>query len=261
MGLAWRRLIRAAMTGPVGPRELARRSRNLRRWIGQQIVEVRSEFNLSQAQLARCVGIDQAHLWRIEAGSVNASLYVLIAIGTCLGCDIGVRLFPTAGPRIHDRFQAPIVEALIRRLGPSWRARPEVPVPAARGVVDLVLARAADGLTIACECHSELRRLEVVLRRAAEKADAPGAQLDVPDTVSTLLILRSTTATRAIATAYEATLAAAYPAAPTMPSRRSRVAQPGRVRRSSGLGSSEDARRSWTVRLAEFVSGSAPIAS
>jgi hypothetical protein len=43
------------------------------------------------------------------------------------------------------------------------------------------------------------------------KTDALRGQLGPPDMVSTLLLLRSTVATRAIAKAYEATLAAAFP--------------------------------------------------
>lgn len=196
---------------PVGPRELARRVRELRSRIGQQIAELRTEAGVTQAELARCAGIDAAHLLRIEAGRVAASVAVLQAIGACLGCDLGVRYFQGAGPRLHDRFQAPIIEALLRVRHPSWTGKPEVPVPAARGVIDLVLTRAGDQCTIACECHSELRRLDLVLRRAAEKAEALGPGFEGGPPASGLLLLRSTEATRAAARAFEATLAAAYP--------------------------------------------------
>jgi transcriptional regulator with XRE-family HTH domain len=197
---------------PVGPRELARRGRELRTWIGHQILELRLEANLSQAALARCAGIDPAHLHRIESGKAWASPDVLIAIGACLGADLSVRYFPGNGPRLHDRFQAPMIEALIRETGPAWRAQPEVAVPAARGVIDLVLRRAVDRQVVACECHSELRRLEIVLRRLGEKADVLGGQLDQEQGASRLLLLRSTEATRTIAKAYEATLSTAFPA-------------------------------------------------
>jgi transcriptional regulator with XRE-family HTH domain len=199
-------------TATVGSRELARREAELRRRIGRQVQELRSEAGVSQRQLARCAGVSAGYLWKIEAGEASASLQVLTAIGACLGADASVRFFPGAGPRLHDRFQAPMVEALLRIRHASWSAQPEVPVPAARGVIDLVLARAADRCTIACECHSELRRLELVLRRAAEKATALGPRFDDGAPTSTLLLLRSTESTRAIAKGYEATLTAAYPA-------------------------------------------------
>lgn len=195
-----------------GPRERARRLRELKTRIGRQVAELRTEAGATVADLGRCADLDAAHVWRIEAGQANPSLAALIAIAACLGSDLGVRMFPAAGPRIHDRFQAPMVEALVRHLGPEWQAHPEVAVPAARGVIDVVLRRSRDRLTIVVECHSELRRLELVLRRLAEKADAVRAQAELGSTVSTMLLVRSTAATRAIVATYGSTIGAALPA-------------------------------------------------
>ena len=122
-----------------------------------------------------------------------------------------------------------MVDALIRSVGSDWRSGPEVPVPSARGVVDLILRRSFDQLTVVCECHSEIRRLEFVIRRLAEKAEAIRGQVDSTGTLSTLLLLRSTAATRAVARTYEATLAAAFPArsADALAALRGRTAWPG----------------------------------
>jgi hypothetical protein len=105
-----------------------------------------------------------------------------------------------------------MIEALIRALAAGWRTAPEVPVPAARGVIDLLLTRQSDRTTVACECHSELRRLDLAIRRATEKAAALEARFEGGPPASSLLLLRSTESTRAIARAYESTLSAAYPA-------------------------------------------------
>lgn len=94
-------------TSGTGSREVARRTRAMRASIGRQITELREEAAICVAELARCAGIDRAHLWRIEAATANASLEALSAIAACLGADVGVRLFPVAGRRLHDRFQAP----------------------------------------------------------------------------------------------------------------------------------------------------------
>jgi transcriptional regulator with XRE-family HTH domain len=199
------------MNSAPGSRERARLARELRLRVGRQILELRSETGASRAALARCAGIDRAHILRIEAGIASPSFEALVAIGRCLGAEASIRLFPVAGPRVRDRFQAPMVEAFIRSLGPGWRAQPEVPVATVRGVIDLVISRKADQSTIACECHSELRRLELVLRRATEKASALGAQIEAGPPASAVLLLRSTEATRAVARAYQATLGAAFP--------------------------------------------------
>jgi transcriptional regulator with XRE-family HTH domain len=213
----------------IGSRELQRRHADLTRWIAQQVRDQRLEAATTQARLATCAGIEQSMVSKVESGKSRPSLEVLVAIAACLGADLSVRLFPAAGPRLHDRFQAPMIEALIGLLDPGWRARPEVVVRSAHGVIDLVLARALDRLTVACECHSELRRLELVLRRAAEKTDGLRGELGASATVSSMLLLRSTRATRELARAYEATLMAAYPArtADVVAALRGKAAWPG----------------------------------
>jgi transcriptional regulator with XRE-family HTH domain len=198
--------------GLPGPREIARRTRALRATVGRQFQEGREEAAITRSVLASATGINPAYLWKIETGRANPSLDVLVALAAQLGSDLGVRLFPNAGPRLHDRFQAPMIEGLIRAIDRRWIAQPEVPVPQARGVIDLVLREPGHGIVVACECHSGLRRLELVLRRLGEKTIAL-AGIDGRDRVaSSLLLLRSTHATRQVATAYEATLAAAFPA-------------------------------------------------
>ncbi len=184
----------------------------LLRRIGAEIADLRAEAGASQRALANCAGIDQGYLSRIEAGRASPSIEVIASISSCLGADLGVRLFPTTAPLIVDRFQAPMIEALLQITGSQWRAKPEVPVPAARGVIDLVLKRRLDGLRVACECHSELRRLERVLRRASEKVQALGAILGGRGAVSSLLLLRSTVHSRSVAATYGQTLEAAFPA-------------------------------------------------
>ena len=197
-----------------GPREVGRRRRDLCRAIGTQVRALREDAGLSQAAVARAAGIDRAHLSRLEQGNTGVSLDVLVSLGGVLGAELGVRLFPGAGPRVRDRFQAPIVEALLRLLGPGWLARPEVPIrEPVRGVIDLVLESDDGSTLIACEVQSELRRLEQLIRWSALKAQGLGAARGRADEPSTLLIIRSTVATRDVARQFERTLGAAYPAA------------------------------------------------
>ena len=97
---------------------------------------------------------------------------VLVAIGVALGADLGVRYFPGSGPRIHDRFQAMMVEALIRSLDPRWRVRLEVPITKpARGVIDVVLDDATMPLLVATEVHS-ISTAGATARWGHEKAQA-----------------------------------------------------------------------------------------
>ncbi|MEK6719686.1 MAG: helix-turn-helix transcriptional regulator [Chloroflexota bacterium] len=183
---------------------------------------LRADSGASQAAVAVAAGIDRAHLSRIEAGTAQASVEVLVSVATALGADLGVRFFAGVGPRIRDRFQAPMIEALIRRLDGRWTATPEVPVVSpARGVVDLVLHERVAHVLVAVEAQSEIRRLEQQMRWLAEKqaslesSDVHRAVVGItgspPDT-SRMLLLRSTTSTRDIARRFAETLRAAFPA-------------------------------------------------
>ncbi|MBF8290086.1 MAG: cro/C1-type protein [Chloroflexi bacterium] len=202
-------------TSPIlGTRALAAAKRDLQRALGMQIRQLRLDAGVTQTALGRVSGVDRSHLSRIEAGVAIPSLEALIALGAALGSDLSVRLYPGSGPRIHDRFQAPMVEALIRLLDRSFIVQPEVAISGpVRGVIDLVVRDPERSLVIACEAQSELRRLEETLRRAGEKADALFARSRSGDQGAQLLLLRSTADTRALANRFPATLGAAYPAA------------------------------------------------
>ena len=111
-----------------------------------------------------------------------------------------------------------MVETLLRSLSADWRPHVEVPTSRpVRGVIDVVLERPTAGLLVAAEAYSELRRLEQQIRWSADKAASLGSSELVGHgplpSVSRLLVLRSTTATRQVAREFEATLRAAYSAA------------------------------------------------
>lgn len=191
-----------------------------RRAIGKALKNLRLDAGLTMAAVAGAAGIDPTFLGRIERGERPASLGVLTAVAVVLGADLSLKAYPNTGPRIHDRFQAPMVEAFMRRLHQRWMPDPEVLVHRpARGVIDLVLVDRPDAFVVAAEFQSEVRRLEQQIRWHREKeASLPSADLwpllaseGTPPT-SRLLVLRSTRTTRELANRFEATLGAGYPA-------------------------------------------------
>lgn len=195
---------------------MRRRLRATVRTIGNDLLRIRTDTAASQAQVAREAGIDRSHLGRIEAGYANASLETLAAVATAMGADLSIRFFPGSGPRITDRHQARMIEALLRALSPAWKPHLEVPVfRPARGFVDVVFERIDRPLLVVSEAQSTLPRLEQQIRWAAEKA-ASIASSDLVGhgpmpAISKLLILRSTAVTRDLARSFEATLRVAYP--------------------------------------------------
>lgn len=202
--------------------EARRRHRDLRRAIGTDLRTLREDTGLTLSATAQAAGIDRAHLHRIELGERGASLEVLVAISSALGARLSLRAYPDTGARIRDRHQAAMLDALLDILHPRWRRMLEVAVHRpARGYIDAVLVDETSEIVVATEVQSEMRRLEQQIRWAAEKSDSlPSASswsfLASPDapgpTISRLLVLRSTVATRAIAGQFPHVLETAYPA-------------------------------------------------
>lgn len=202
--------------------EAERRAGEIRRGVGRDFAETRQDAGLPRAAVARAAGVSPSTVGRVEGATIEPDLETMVRMASVLGCDVSIRLFPKGAP-LRDRFQAPMLEALLAFVHPAWRRNVEVPVVGTvRGVVDCALGHPARPLLVAAEIHSEIRRAEETLRRSSEKADALGRsslaataaasfRVDAVET-SRLLVLRSTVRTRAAVRDLRATFAAAHPA-------------------------------------------------
>ncbi len=199
---------------------VGRRTAVIARTTGQDIRQMREDAGLSQRRLAEAAGIDHGYLSQVERGLREPSIAVLVAIAEGLGGDLRVRIYPGTGSRLRDPIQAAIVEALLRQLHPRWQRHLEVPVyRPVRGVIDAVLHEPTSPVIAATEVHSELRRIEQLLRWSHEKADAlPSASMwrfdglgDAPR-IDRLLIVRATRTNRRIVAALAETLRHEFPA-------------------------------------------------
>ena len=154
------------------------------------------------------------------AGRANPSLETYAKLGVPLGADLSARLYPNTGPTIRDRHQAPIAEALLAQRHPRWQAATEVGVrQPARGWIDVVLHDPREGVIVAVEVESDIRRIEQQLRWAKMKMESLPSSSAWPEhkdppRISQLLIVRRTRATRRTALEFAAQLALAYPAHP-----------------------------------------------
>jgi transcriptional regulator with XRE-family HTH domain len=204
---------------PVGERLAGSVARRALATFGADVARLRSDAGLPRTELARAAGIDQSYLARIELGAARPSSVVCARIAVALGADLSQRLYPNSGPIVRDRHQAPITEALLGSAHPRWRRYLEVSVrQPSRGWIDVALHDPTQRLLVAVEVQSELRRLEQLIRWSAAKADSlPSwegwAHLGAV-TVSRLLVVRDTRATRRVATDFRRLLGAAHPADP-----------------------------------------------
>ena len=197
-------------------RETKRRAGAVRRALGTEIRTLREDAGVTQASVAREAGISASELSRIEAGIVAAALETLVRISIALGGDLLVRLIPGAGVPIRDRYQAPMIEGLLRIVHRRWKRFLEVPVHRpVRGVVDLVLHDPDEGVGVAAEAQSQIRRVEQQLRWHNLKSDGlvSGSELPLGQAhISRLLLLRDTPANGRLVDEFAETFAAQYPA-------------------------------------------------
>lgn len=192
-------------------REGSARARRIRADLAGDIRVAREDAGLSLRALASAAGVGKSTLHAIERGAHDPTTEVVARIGSALGMSLSVRLYPGSGPLIRDHVQTAMLQASIDALSGRWRATPEVGITRpVRGVIDLVLEDSLEGAIVACEAHSDLRRVEQQVRWARTKADGLSSKLGRP--VVRLLLLRHSLRTRTIVSTYRDVFAAAYPA-------------------------------------------------
>jgi hypothetical protein len=117
-----------------------------------------------------------------------------------------------------------MLQATLPEIHMRWKRLLEVSVTRpARGSIDLVLADPLEGVVVATEFQSDLRRLEQQIRWAADKAASLPSSEAWPlisgagpaPRIYRCLVLRSTARTRELARRFEDVLRAAYPARTT----------------------------------------------
>lgn len=190
------------------------------RTLAEDLERICADAGVSPAMLARASGVDAGFLSRIRAGTARPRLETYASLAAALGADLSTRLYPNTGPGIRDRHQALMLEVLLEILHPRWHPYTELAVRRpSRGWIDAALHDPRARLLVASELQSELRRIEQLVRWSGEKASSLPSWdgwvgLGEPPTVSQLLVVRRTRATRAVAESFERQLRVAYPAHP-----------------------------------------------
>lgn len=205
---------------PVGSRAADRLSKRAHARLVEDIERLAADAGISHAALARAAGISPSYLAEVLAGKAEPTLQTYGRLAIPLGADLVARLYSNTGPLIRDRHQARILEALLEVRHPRWEPFTEVGVRApARGWIDLALHEPRERVMLASEIESELRRLEQQVRWSTEKAQSlPSWEgwpaLGATPTISRLLVVRRTRATRDVARTFSAQLRVAFPAHP-----------------------------------------------
>ena len=187
---------------------------------GEESRLIRLRTGVSQAAVARAIGVDRATICRMEAGDPAVADRIRARAAAVLGADFRLSLYPDAAPLIHDAAHARLVEALLRLRHPSWRAKVEAPVPGTgRRSTDLRLDRG--DATILFEVETHVHALEAIIREGEDKrsavaaagtADADFDAAGAGRRVHVILVLPPTRHHRTLVAAHPGTIKAAFPA-------------------------------------------------
>lgn len=186
-----------------------RQVRRACRRFGEEFRELRLRAGLSQAAVARSIGVARSAICDLEAGDEGASLRLRARAAAVLGAEAGLGLYPASSPLISDATQAKLLESLLKMLHPSWNATVEAPVPGpGRRSIDLRLDGQDD--VVLMEVETRVRTLEAAVRelhdeRAAVSLAGPGLPIHV------VLVLPPTRHNRALARAHPAIIKATFP--------------------------------------------------
>lgn len=144
------------------------RSHQLLRRYGSEVRLARQAAGLTQRQLAALAGISQSFVSCVERALRRPDWSIACALAAATGHELGLRLFPQAGPTLRDSGQAEAVALIAAAAHASWHAMIEHPVgPGDRRAADLVLRGPEEFLHV--EVERRLVDLQAQVRAAQLK--------------------------------------------------------------------------------------------
>ena len=90
--------------------------------MSEEFRELRLGIGVSQAAVARVVGVSRSVVSNIELGDPTVGLEVRRRVAIALGADLRVAVYPGATPMLHDAASARIIERIPERRHRRWRA-------------------------------------------------------------------------------------------------------------------------------------------
>ena len=168
------------------------------------IREARIAAGLSQAALARAIGLSPNTVSRMERGATPIEALPLAMLARAVGLDLSLRAY-AAGPAIRDIAQARLLERFFVRIGPGWPPSIEVPVGDGSRAFDAVIRRGTAAAAI--EAVTRLRNGQGQLRPILRKQAESGIGV-------VILLLSETETNRRALEALAPTLAHDFPASP-----------------------------------------------
>ena len=177
---------------------------------GEEFRELRLRAGVSQAAVARSIGVARSVICRLEAGDNEVGIRIRARAASLLGATLKLAIYADGDPHIRDAAHARLVEALLALRHRRWQATVEAPVPGpGRRSTDVRLEHRAD--LVLCEVETRLRRLEEIVREVHDKRESVRTTAPAGTRVHAVLVLPPTRHHRALVHAHPETIRAALP--------------------------------------------------
>lgn len=183
--------------------------------LGQELRELRLGLGVSQAAVARVVGVSRSVLSELERGEPTVGLEIRRRAAITLGADLRLSVYPGAQPMLHDAGHARIIERLLARRHRRWKADLETRVPGSgRASTDVRLS--CPGTIVLIEVETHIRRWEATLRHCFEKRDAVQVAVGPDVNVFVALCLPPTRHHRRLVAELGESVRTAFPTSPDL---------------------------------------------
>lgn len=140
----------------------ARRASRFLVEVGEELRRARRQRGISQAAIARAVGLSQSEVSRIENGrNQMVPLTSAARILAAAGLDLSVRVYPGGAP-IRDIGQVKLLARLRAEIHSGLRWRTEVPIAGDLRAFDAVID--GHGVQVAVECVTRLEDAQATER-------------------------------------------------------------------------------------------------
>jgi transcriptional regulator with XRE-family HTH domain len=179
---------------------------------GDEVRHLRLRRGLTQADVARAIGVARSVVSRIEAGSAGASLRTRFRLIVVLGSRLRLPVYPDGTPILHDAPHARIVDRLLATRNPRWLATLEAPVPGPGARSTDVRLDSQDDVVL-FEVESHVRQWEEIVRECQSKREHVRASAAVDVRVHSVLVLPPTRHHRELVAAHTASVNVAFPVA------------------------------------------------
>jgi transcriptional regulator with XRE-family HTH domain len=165
--------------------------------------EARLMLGLTQAEVARALGVTRSWVCRVELHKARGvTVEYLFRHAAVVGLKASIKFYPLGGA-LRDAAQARYIARFVERIGHAWRVMLDVPMPISGDLraVDIVLIHG--NTRIAVEVITRLRDLQAQLRAAQLKQRDIGAD-------RLLIVVAGSNANRRTLTEARATLLATF---------------------------------------------------